>query len=226
MYKMLVVDDENLIRYCLTATFRDPFISLRTAATGSEAVQAILGDSFDLCILDLHLPDMSGIDIMRLIRTTTPATKIIVISGETLTRETRKIVEEGAVLYLDKPFNLEQVRSFVNLLRNQAAGEGPPTDGWRAAVERRRHSRRPSGKLIRYSVVAPSGEATAIGHEAMLRDISDAGMRLLTDHELEPGWRLMVSDGIPVNEGCVRWTAAAQRPGTFHSGVQFGRPDA
>jgi len=68
MFKILVVDDENLIRYSLSATFRDPAFAVRTAASGREALDAIREEIFDVCILDLHLPDMSGIDILQVLR--------------------------------------------------------------------------------------------------------------------------------------------------------------
>jgi CheY-like chemotaxis protein len=226
MFKILIVDDESLIRYCLSATFRDPAFSVRTAASGAEALIAIRENAFDICILDLHLPDMNGIDIMQNIRTTSPETKVIVISGESLTREHRKIVEDNAVLYLDKPFDLDQVRSIVTKLSDQRLKEGVGAGDWSAWTERRRHVRRPADKPIRYSAVAPGGEARAIDQEARLRDISDTGMRLSAGHPLEPGWWMLLSDGNRVNEGIVRWSTAAQPAGTFDIGVQISQSGA
>jgi DNA-binding response OmpR family regulator len=226
MLKILVVDDENLIRYCLSATFKDPSISVRTAASGKEALLAIREDFFDICILDLHLPDMSGIDIMQMIRVSSPKAKIVVISGESLTRETRRIVEENAGLYLEKPFDLDEVRSYVNQVRDQREDKGIPMKEWSAAANKRRHVRTAVDRLIRFSAVAPDGEAKAIDLEAKLRDISEGGMRIFTEHLLEPGWWLMVSDGGRMNEGVVRWSKAAQQTGTYYAGIQISNTEA
>ena len=218
MFKILIVDDENLIRYSLSATFRDPCFSVRTAANGKDALIAVKDDAYDVCILDLHLPDMSGIDILKVIRSTRPGTKIIIISGESLTAELRKIVDENAMLYLDKPFDLDQVRAVVNLIR-----DAQPELSGRSAMgaERRRYVRQTADASIRYSAVTPSGEATALDLEARLRDVSDTGMQLFTDHPLQPGWWLMVSNGSSVHQGIVRWIKAGLQNGSFHIGVQI-----
>lgn len=221
MFKILIVDDENLIRYCLSATFRDPSIYVQTAASGEEALRAIRDETFDVCILDLHLPDMSGIDIMKLIRSTKPSTKIIIISGESLTRDARKIVEENALLYLDKPFDLDQVRAAVNMVRDPRQVSSDRTS---MNEERRRQIRRTANAQIRYSAVTPSGETKAIDLEATLRDVSDTGMQIFTDHLLQPGWWLMVSDGTQVHQGVVRWSMAGRQNGSFHVGVQISQP--
>jgi CheY-like chemotaxis protein len=226
MFKILVVDDENLIRYSLSATFRDPAFTVRTAANGREALDAIREEMFDVCILDLHLPDMSGIDILQVLRAAAARTKIIIISGETLTRETRKIVENNAVLYLEKPFDLDQVRSYVTLLRQQCLHERAPAEDRTGAADRRRNARSSSDRCIRYSAVTPGGEAKGIDLEATLHDISDTGMRLFTDHPLEPGWWVLLSDGSLRSEGVVRWSRAANQQGTFHVGVQISGPAA
>lgn len=226
MFKILVVDDENLIRYCLSATFREPSIAVRTAGSGKEALLALREAVFNVCILDLHLPDMNGMDILQLIRSTAPDTKIIIISGESLSREARKIVEENAVVYFDKPFDLDEVRSVVNLIRDQSLGAGAWSRESSAATERRRHIRTVADASISYSAVTPSGEARATDREAKLRDVSETGVQLFTAHRLEPGWWLTLSDGAQMNKGVVRWIRAAHETEAFHIGVQLSRPVA
>lgn len=224
MFKILIVDDENLIRYCLSATFRDPAMAVRTAASGSEALLALQEDSFDVCILDLHLPDMSGIDIIHHLKARSPQTRIIIVSGESLSRENRTFVEKNAVLFVEKPFDLDHVRSFVHLLRDR--GEGARLGDWSAETERRRQFRRHADALVRYSAVTPTGEARAIDLDGRIRDISDNGAQLVTDHVLEPGWWVMLTNGAQVKEGYVRWSMAAAPEGMFHSGIQLTRPAA
>ena len=223
MFKILIVDDESLIRYSLSATFRNPSIMVRTASTGTNALLAISEEDFDVCILDLHLPDMSGLDIMRHIRSTCPNTKIIIITGEDLSRESRQLIDENAVLQLDKPFDLDRVRSVVHLIQSSRQ---TPANALPMNEERRQHARRVSNAAVLYSAVAPSGEAKAIGLNATLCDVSDSGMQLFTDHLLQPGWWLMVSNGNSVHHGVVRWSTAGRQQGSFHIGMQIDGPAA
>ena len=79
--KILIVDDENLMRYSLTATFKDADADVMSAATGEEALQAIGRNRFDLCFLDIHLPDMNGLDIMRYLHARCRETRIVMMTG-------------------------------------------------------------------------------------------------------------------------------------------------
>ncbi len=65
MKKILIVDDEFLINYSLSATFQAKDTEVTTAADGATALKAISENHFDLCFLDIHLPDISGLEIMK-----------------------------------------------------------------------------------------------------------------------------------------------------------------
>lgn len=226
MFKMLVVDDENLIRYSLTMTFKGTNISVRTAETGREALQAIKEEQFDICFLDLHLPDMGGVEVLRSLSSVSPETKVIVMSGDLMERQTREVVRKYAVLFMEKPFDLDYAKSIVNLIMTRlatASNGAYRTDVHRpSARERRCSGRRESGQVIIYSAMAPEGVTKAVNIEAALKDISDAGMGLVTTQPVEPGWVLTLFDGEIINQGVVRWVAAARPQGTYKMGVQLG----
>ena len=225
MFKILIVDDENLIRYSLTMTFKGMDISVRTAENGREALQAIKEDRFDICFLDLHLPDIGGVEVLRSLNSVTPDTKVIVMSGDIMSKETQLEVRKHAVMFLEKPFDLDHAKYIVNRIVKRLATESNdgslldfhcPTD-----QERRRCLRHESEKVVLYSAMSPAGDTKAVNTEAALKDISDGGMGLVTMQPVEPGWVITLFDGENINLGVVRWMAAAQQQGPYKIGVQL-----
>lgn len=212
MKKYLVVDDEYLIGYSLSTTFKDADTEVVTASDGAAALKAINENQFDVCFLDLHLPDMSGIDIMKVLRSASPRTKIIVMSGENPTEDMKKTIHENASLFMEKPFDLDFVKSFVNVVVD---GMGGP------AADRRRHARTAADRTVTYSAVSPTGTHKGDGLEASLCDISDSGVGICTSCALEPGCRVTIAGEGGRNEGVVRWSAANDGQDSYRVGVQF-----
>ncbi|MEK6744812.1 MAG: response regulator [Nitrospirota bacterium] len=225
MFKILVVDDENLIRYSLTMTFRGANISIRTAGTGEEALQAIKEERFDVCFLDLHLPDMGGVEILRALGSVNPDTKVIVMSGDIMDRQTSDMVRKYAVMFLEKPFDLDHAKYIVNLImtRHDTASRiaQHPYVRRPSTQERRRHERHESSKIVMCSTMAFDGDRDAVNIEAALKDVSDSGMRLITTQPVSPGCLLTLFDGDVINLGVVRWMASTQPQGSYQIGVQF-----
>jgi CheY-like chemotaxis protein len=227
MFKMLIVEDEILIRYSLAMSFKGTNIEVRTAKTGEEALQAIKEERFDICFLDLHLPDMGGLEILRAINSETPETNVIVMSGDLMDKQTQEIVRKHAVLFLEKPFDLDYAQSIVHLIITRletASSEqcGPiitsPPD-----VERRRRSRVKSDKAIVHSTVSSDCAMKGAYFESSLKDVSDTGMGLVSAQPVEAGWLLMLFDGEFINQGVVRW-ATMNQPGTYNFGIQLYVP--
>jgi CheY-like chemotaxis protein len=229
MFKMLVVDDENLIRYALSMTFKDSDITVKTAQNGEEAFRAIRQERFDICFLDLQLPDMGGVDVLKVLSSESPCTKVIVMSGD-LTGDlmgegVREVVRRHAVWFMEKPFNLEHARSIANMIIRRLttatdqdiAGPLPRI----SSIDRRRNIRRETDKTIVYTAMAPEGGTKVFDVEATLKDVSDSGLGLVTHQPIEPGWFMTFFDGATINQGVVRWKAAAHSGGGYRIGVQF-----
>ncbi|HXY53538.1 MAG TPA: response regulator [Nitrospirota bacterium] len=116
MKKLLIVDDSILILSALSRTFRDNETEVMTASNGQTALHAINKNCFDLCILDIHLPDMNGLEIMKLIRTVSPTTRVVIITGSAVSDSMMQSVRENASCLLCKPFELDKIRLIVNRL--------------------------------------------------------------------------------------------------------------
>lgn len=114
MKKILVVDDEYLIRHSLAATFKDGQAAVMTASDGDAALKAINENSFDLCFLDIRLPDSNGLDIMKTLRRRSPCTQIVIMTASVITEEMMKSIQENARLLISKPFDLDHLKALVN----------------------------------------------------------------------------------------------------------------
>jgi DNA-binding response OmpR family regulator len=113
MTKILLVDDENLILYSLAATLRHDGSEVITVASGKDALSEIRHSPYDICFLDVNLPDANGFDLMKTVREISPATRIIIMTAVDLNDVQMRYLHNNACHFLPKPFNLEDVRSLV-----------------------------------------------------------------------------------------------------------------
>ena len=101
--KILIVDDEPNIRLSFHSLLEDEKLPSSCAATCAEAVAALDRTSFDLVLLDLNLPDGSGIDILKHSSRQHPAPVVLVISGQSEITTALEAIRLGASDYLEKP---------------------------------------------------------------------------------------------------------------------------
>lgn len=224
MKRILIVDDERLIRFSLEAVLRNNQTETVTAADGRGASAALADRSFDFCFLDIQLPDMSGIDVMRTIRQLSPRTKIIMMSGSAIDEKKIKAIRESAYLFLTKPFDLYRVKRVLDAIPAEEKNvfqELPALEA-RLATERRKHSRRQEEpKHIIYVTASAEAEEQKKLHRADLIDISDAGTCIRTAHQLQPGSRIRFQNGVRNAAGIVRWSVNDEQNDTFVAGIQF-----
>ena len=118
MKKLLIVDDESGIVEEVKTYFEEEGYKVFTADTGKEGLDALALHQPDLVLLDMKLPDMSGIQILKVCKETYPATKVIVNTGYV----DQNIIDEaerlGRDAFLQKPFNLERLQQEIERLLN------------------------------------------------------------------------------------------------------------
>lgn len=146
---VLIVDDDRQIRSMLQAYLQENGFSCITAENAQSARQQLLRRAPDLVLLDLVLPDATGLDLIRDIRRDAPNAGIIMLSGRQETIDKIVGLEMGVDDYLGKPFHLREVlariRSLLRRMDNHAPSPDGPTmkgsryafDGWEFDVERR-----------------------------------------------------------------------------------------
>src|SRR6476659_1137595 len=107
--KILVVDDEKMIRWSLGEALRGWGFMPAEAATAAEAVTAFEAESPAAVLLDINLPDGSGLDVLRKLRQREPDAVIIMITANVLIDETIAALRGGAYDFIGKPINLEEL---------------------------------------------------------------------------------------------------------------------
>jgi two-component system, NtrC family, response regulator AtoC len=109
---VLVVDDEPLIRWSLVNRLKEEGYRTVEAGTASDAVSHHR-DGVDLVLLDYHLPDANGLQVLKQIKETDPDTLIIILTANTEVGVAVEAMKSGAFHYANKPFDLDEVMLLV-----------------------------------------------------------------------------------------------------------------
>ncbi|MEW5744676.1 MAG: response regulator [Nitrospirota bacterium] len=225
MKRILIVDGEPLIRYSLEKLLKNYNVEVKAAKNGAEALVEINACFYDICFLDLWLPDSYGIDILKRIKETYPMSKVMVMSSSPISEETRDILDKEAYVFIAKPFDLPRIRSLVKQLLEECEQQRAEVDdGDKTFMERRRFERRPFARSITYSVSSFDVlKPKMVDLDAEIVDISAAGMGIRTDYPLDPGSVIrfpVIGDGINSIAGVVKNTVALDRD-LYRAGIEF-----
>lgn len=107
--KILVIDDEASIRSSLTGILEDEGFQVTSVETGEEGLEAIRHQNVDLILLDIWLPRMSGIDVLKRIKAMEESPQVVMISGHGTIETAVRATKLGAHDFLEKPLSLEKV---------------------------------------------------------------------------------------------------------------------
>jgi DNA-binding NtrC family response regulator len=113
MPKLLVVDDESSVCYSFRRLFASDTIEVLTAQTIAEGRAQLLAHQPDVVVLDLQLPDGSGLDLFEQIRAATPKKPVIFITAHGTTRTAIEAMKNGAFDYLIKPLDFEHLSALI-----------------------------------------------------------------------------------------------------------------
>lgn len=111
--QLLIVDDEPNIREVLRIVLDGEGYSVSEAATYAEAMQLLGQTTFDLVICDIFLPDGNGLDLVRSYHASNPNTHFVVVTAHTTPAYAMSALRDGAVEYLSKPFDVEELKLVV-----------------------------------------------------------------------------------------------------------------
>jgi len=114
--KILIVEDEKKIANSLRKNFNDEGFETSVCYDGAEALEVVSKEKFDLILLDWRLPEVTGINVCKRIRSANNQTPIILLTA--LTNITNKVeaLDSGADDYVTKPFSFEEVLARVNAI--------------------------------------------------------------------------------------------------------------
>ena len=113
MSKLLIVDDESDIREFARNFFKKRKIDVFVASGGRQALDLIAKESPNLVLLDVRMEEMTGIEVLRELRKSSPAIKVIMVSGVEDEETIKEANALGVIGYIHKPFILEELEKIV-----------------------------------------------------------------------------------------------------------------
>jgi DNA-binding NarL/FixJ family response regulator len=193
---VLIVDDDQVLRKVLHELFSVDHLCHSTD-TAEQALTLLEAGHFDVAIVDISLPGMSGLELLGHIRQRWPETPVIIITGIDYRQYVADLIRMGASDYLVKPFHLDDVEAkvarailekegWLEAVKESADRLLKPGSAAEAAVERRRATRHPVQRAARLLFTSTLSEPSArdglppppslVGHT---RDISETGVSLI-----------------------------------------------
>jgi two-component system KDP operon response regulator KdpE len=146
--KVLLVDDDATLRRTLAIGLRAADHEVLLAADGRSALQALREDKPDLVVLDLGLPDLSGVDVLRRLRSwsTTP---VVVLSARAESAEKVQALDLGADDYVTKPFGMEELLARIRAAARRAGSDVPVLEAGDLVIDLPARRVTKAGSLVR-----------------------------------------------------------------------------
>jgi DNA-binding NtrC family response regulator len=107
--KVLLVDDEKDFLEVMAERMAARGIEVSTASSAAEAIRLAEKESFDAIIVDLMMPDMDGIEALKLLKKKKPETQVILLTGHATLEKGIEAMKLGAVDFLEKPADMNQL---------------------------------------------------------------------------------------------------------------------
>jgi two-component system OmpR family response regulator len=123
--RILLAEDDSVLADGLTRSLRQSGYVTDCVSNGQEADNALSAQDFDLLILDLDLPKMSGLDVLRRLRSRDSRIPVLILTAGDSVEQRVKALDLGADDYMAKPFALSELEARVRALTRRGAGGGP-----------------------------------------------------------------------------------------------------
>lgn len=235
MKRVLIVDDEKLILDGLSKSLSNEYTEIKTIETGKDALKEITSRFYNLCILDIYLSDINGLDVMKKIREISPETKVVIMTAYHITKEMTQEIEDNAHYFISKPFDLSQIKVISETALAPGVHEGlqrdcKSSDAGLSEIrfrnesptrnDGRRFKRTPVTKTINYFAgVMEEKELKISNLRGDIVDINDEGIGIRTDYPLKPGYMVRFPEETKHDIGIVRWSMSTG--GGYRVGIEF-----
>jgi len=124
--QILIVDDEPAIRTGIAQVLEKQKIAAATAADGREALGLLARQPAGIVLLDIRLPDMDGVDLLKIIRREYPETEVIMITGYPTIQSAVECIKYGALDYLVKPFRVDELEVLIERAQDLLSQRNAP----------------------------------------------------------------------------------------------------
>ena len=125
--RLLLVEDDKALGEGLRLGLRQEGYTVDWLEDGASALHALLSEDFDLLVLDLGLPRMSGLQVLRELRRSGSALPVLILTARDATEDRIAGLDAGADDYLTKPFDLQELMARLRAIIRRASGGASPT---------------------------------------------------------------------------------------------------
>lgn len=120
---VLIVDDDKLTCWGLEKMMSPYNLLVTSVSNGQDAISEVLTRPFNSVFLDINLPDVSGFEVLKEIRSHAPETKVVVITADGSEANRQRALEEGAFHFVGKPFAVKEIREILDSCLGECARE-------------------------------------------------------------------------------------------------------
>ena len=114
--RLLIVEDEKQICDMVAKSLYAAGYEVDTCYDGKEALECILSENYDLIVLDLNLPGMDGMELLKELRKYNDETKVLILSARGQIADKVEGLDAGANDYMEKPFHLQELEARIRSL--------------------------------------------------------------------------------------------------------------
>ncbi|MGD0072423.1 MAG: response regulator [Candidatus Bathyarchaeia archaeon] len=111
--RIIIVDDDENIRKTMKTILEYEGYIVDLAATGNEAIEMTQETAYNIALLDIRLPDMEGVELLKLIKDNVPRTRKIMVTGYPSMQNAISALNKNADAYLVKPVDVEKLLNMV-----------------------------------------------------------------------------------------------------------------
>ena len=111
--RIIIVDDDENIRKTMKTVLEEEGYVVDLAATGNEAIEMTQKTAYNIALLDIRLPDMEGVELLKLIKDNVPRTRKIMVTGYPSMQNAISALNKNADAYLVKPVDVEKLLNTV-----------------------------------------------------------------------------------------------------------------
>ena len=113
--RIIIVDDDENIRKTMKTILEDEGYIVDLATTGNEAIEMTKEKTYNVALLDIRLPDMEGVELLKLMKNSVPRTRKIMVTGYPSMQNAISALNKNADAYLVKPVDVEKLLDTVKL---------------------------------------------------------------------------------------------------------------
>jgi DNA-binding NtrC family response regulator len=122
--RLLVVDDDRAILTLVGSVALGEGFDVATTIDGADALQQLSTRPADLVLVDLRMPGVTGLEVLKAIRDVNPRSRVVLMSGHATIDSAVTAVKLGAMDYLTKPFDLQRLRQLLSAIRTETDDGG------------------------------------------------------------------------------------------------------